>query len=64
MDGEFWRLEHLDDAQLLESTRRSVARNRELTAQLIAHLSEIEERRLHLLAASSSMFDYCVNRLA
>jgi hypothetical protein len=63
MQGEFWCLGHLNDAQLLESTRRTVARGRELTAQLIAHLSEVEERRLHLHAACSSMFDYCVNRL-
>jgi hypothetical protein len=63
MAHDFWCLRHLDDARLLESTRHTLARGRELTAQLIAHLSEVEERRLHLHAACGSMFDYCVNRL-
>lgn len=64
MKGGFWCFNHLDDAQLLErSVRHTLAQGRELTALLIAHLSEIEERRLHLHAACSSMFEYCVNRL-
>jgi hypothetical protein len=63
MAHDFWCLRHLDDARLLESTRHTLARGRELTAELVAHLSEVEERRLHLHAACSSMFDYCVNRL-
>ena len=29
----------------------------------MAHLAEVEERRLHLRGGSSSMFDYCVQRL-
>jgi hypothetical protein len=34
-----------------------------LEAELIAHLSEVEARRLHLEQGCSSMFDYCVNVL-
>lgn len=63
MQADFWCLSHLDDAQLLASTQRTLARGRELTAELVAHLSAVEERRLHLHAACSSMFDYCVSRL-
>lgn len=37
--------------------------SRRATAELVAHLGEVEERRLHLEAACSSMFDYCVRRL-
>src|SRR6476469_9994535 len=36
---------------------------RRLDARMIAHLVEVEERRLHLKAACSSMFDFCVRRL-
>ena len=32
-------------------------------ARIVAHLAEVEERRLHLRSGSSSMFDYCVQRL-
>ncbi|MET0409856.1 MAG: HNH endonuclease, partial [Polyangiaceae bacterium] len=56
-------LDHLDDRQLLDSMRSTLAQGRKLTAQLIAHLSEVESRRLHLHAACPSMFDYCVSRL-
>jgi hypothetical protein len=31
-------------------------------AQLLRYLSEVEERRLHLLAACSSMFEFCAKR--
>jgi len=32
-------------------------------ARIIAHLAAVEERRLHLEAGSSSLFDYCCQRL-
>jgi hypothetical protein len=32
-------------------------------AEVLAHLGEVEERRLHLLAGYGSMFAYCVSRL-
>jgi hypothetical protein len=59
----FWCLSHLTDGQLIEGTRRTLALGRQLTAELVAHLAEVEDRRLHLHAACASMFDYCVNRL-
>jgi 5-methylcytosine-specific restriction endonuclease McrA len=40
-----------------------VGSQRELTAKLVAHLAEIEDRRLHLLAGFSSMFEFCTKEL-
>jgi hypothetical protein len=49
----------LSDAAL-ESAVKSLARGeREMTAQLVAHLAELEERRLHLRAGFSSLYGYC-----
>jgi hypothetical protein len=53
----------LPDAELLAELHTLVASERELTARIVAHLGEVEERRLHLLAGYSSMFDFCVRRL-
>jgi hypothetical protein len=61
--SDFWRLEHLPDAQLIESLHAVLLTKRRALAEVIAHLGEVEERRLHLLAAHGSMFDYCVSRL-
>lgn len=59
----FWRLGHLTDAELYERARAALNGSRRLTAELVAHLGEVEERRLHLRAACGSMFEYCVLRL-
>jgi hypothetical protein len=54
---------HLTDAAL-ESAVKSLARGeRETTAQLVAHLAELEERRLHLRAGFSSLYTYCTTVL-
>src|SRR6187401_275798 len=54
--------EHSDD-ELLSATRRLIGAERKLTARLVAYLAEIEERRLHLVAGYSSMFDFCTRGL-
>jgi hypothetical protein len=59
----FWMLEHLSDAQLLESLGGVLRSQRRALAELVAHLGEVEDRRLHLEAACGSMFTYCVARL-
>ncbi len=59
----FWRLEALPDRQLLDRLSTVLGSGRRLLAELIAHLGEVEERRLHLDAACSSMFGYCLTRL-
>src|SRR5260370_25818977 len=56
-------LADLSDAELLSGLHSLVGHGRRLLAGLLAHLGEVEERRLHLEAACSSMFDFCVRRL-
>jgi 5-methylcytosine-specific restriction endonuclease McrA len=53
----------LSDAQLLESLKSLCGQGRAVLARLLAHLVEVEERRLHLEAACPSMFQFCVRRL-
>jgi 5-methylcytosine-specific restriction endonuclease McrA len=56
-------LTHLSDAQLLDSLKTVCAEGRVLLARLLAHLGEVEERRLHLEAAFPSMYAFCTERL-
>jgi hypothetical protein len=51
------------DEELLSDVTMIVGSQRELTARLVAHLAEIEERRLHLLAGFSSVFEFCQQKL-
>jgi hypothetical protein len=60
---EFWLMAPVtDDAlerglfELLQSSGRTDAR-------VLAHLAEVEERRLHLSAGFGSLFEYCLKRL-
>jgi hypothetical protein len=57
------KLGALSDAQLLESLKSLCGQGRAVLARLLAHLVEVEERRLHLEAACPSMFQFCVRRL-
>lgn len=57
------QLRGLSNEALQASLGALVGTGRELTANVIAHLGEVEERRLHLLEGSRSMFDYCTVRL-
>lgn len=56
-------LRHRSDCELLSGIVKLVGSHRELTAKLVAHLGEIEDRRLHLHAGFSSMFEFCVKEL-
>ncbi len=58
-----YRLTHLDDATLLRELTSLVARDRTTTAALIAHMAEVDVRRLYLPAAYPSMHDWCVGAL-
>jgi len=53
----------LSDRHLLDEVKRLAARERDVTAELIAHLAEIEERGLHHAAGFGSMFEYCRDAL-
>src|SRR5437773_6825126 len=49
----------LSDRHLLDEVKRLAARERDVTADLVARLAEIEERGLHKAAGFGSMFEYC-----
>src|SRR5450631_912352 len=51
------------NAELLAGLSRLVQRGNELTAEVLAHLAELEERRLHLQLGFPSLFAYCVQAL-
>jgi hypothetical protein len=50
---------HLTDAQLLDELVRCAREERDATAVLIAHLAEMDARRLHVGLGFSSLFTYC-----
>jgi len=51
-----YRLSHLADQTLLRDLATLVAQDRALTADLLAHLAEVDARRLYLPAAYPSMY--------
>jgi hypothetical protein len=53
----------MSDDELLSSAKASRSDETTAIAAMIVYLIAIEERRLHLEEACSSMFDYCVKRL-
>jgi 5-methylcytosine-specific restriction endonuclease McrA len=58
-----YALTHLADATLLRELVSLVAQDRATTAALLAHIAEVDARKLYLPAACSSMFTYCVREL-
>jgi hypothetical protein len=58
-----YALTHLSDAVLLCDLTTLVARDRSTTAVLLAHLAEVDERRLYVPAGYPSMHAYCVDQL-
>ncbi|MEK7691174.1 MAG: hypothetical protein AAB425_09155, partial [Bdellovibrionota bacterium] len=52
------QLQSLTNSELLDQTRSLVARERALTTELLAHLREVERRRLYAEQGYSSLFDY------
>lgn len=53
----------LADEELLSRTIILSARNRRAEAELVAHVAEVDHRRLYLQEACPSMFVYCTTRL-
>jgi hypothetical protein len=53
----------LPDAELIARVKTLVSRERRTTAQLIAHLAELDARGLHLAAGYASLFVYCRDAL-
>ena len=58
-----YSLSHLSDRALLRDLRALVSQDRATTAALLAHLAEVDARKLYLPAAYPSMFAYCVEEL-
>src|SRR5690349_9493645 len=56
-------LNHLSDDALLRAVSNLVARDRAITASLLAHLAEVDTRRLYLALGHPSMFAYAVEAL-
>src|SRR5262245_40476433 len=53
----------LSDAELIEQVKRLAANERQATVQLVAHLAEMDARRLYLGEGCSSLFTYCTQVL-
>ena len=60
---KLYSLTHLSNETLLRDLATLVARERISTAQLLAHLAEVDARQLYLPAGYSSMYIYCVQEL-
>ncbi len=58
-----YSLTHLADSTLLGNLTTLVTRDRSNTAHLLAHIAEVEKRRLFAKAAHPSMFEYCRHEL-
>ena len=58
-----YSLTHLPDLDLLSGLSRLVSSERDTTAAMLAHLAEVEARKLHVKAAFGSMSTYCVATL-
>jgi hypothetical protein len=58
-----YSLSHLADHVLLRELSSLVTQDRITIATLLAHLAEVDERKLYLPAAHPSMFSYCVREL-
>ncbi len=58
-----YSLSHVADHVLLRDLAALVSNDRTTTASLLAHIAEVDTRRLYAPAAYSSMFEYCVREL-
>jgi hypothetical protein len=58
-----YSLTHLDDAALVAGLKSIVDLTNEATAVMLAHIAEVDARRIYLDAACASMHVYCVEVL-
>jgi hypothetical protein len=56
-------LHAIPDDELLRRLGELVSHSRRIEADLVAHIGEVDERRLYAREASPSMFAYCTERL-
>src|SRR5450631_1505855 len=60
---ETWDLGRVSDTQLRSGLTSLLASGYRTEARIIAHIAEIEERKLHAKDGSQSLFEYCVRQL-
>src|SRR6266516_4098558 len=58
-----YSLSHVSDRDLLRNLASLVAQDRNTIAELLAHIAEVDARRLYVPAGFPSMFLYCVHEL-
>ncbi len=58
-----YSLTHLSDGALLSRLSVLAVSDRGMTAELLAHIAEVDARKLYVPAAHPSMFSYCVHEL-
>jgi 5-methylcytosine-specific restriction endonuclease McrA len=58
-----YALSHVPPDELISALKRLVAAGNQLTARLLAHIGEVDARRLYAQAACPSMFAYCTGVL-
>jgi hypothetical protein len=56
-------LKKLSNDELLDRVKNLAECEREATASLIVHLTELDERRLYFAEGCSSLFTYCTQML-
>jgi 5-methylcytosine-specific restriction endonuclease McrA len=61
--GAFWELGGVSDEQLRSGLAALLASGSRTEARIVAHIAEVEERRLHSKDGSASLFEYCVKQL-
>ena len=61
--GEFRCLSTLSDARLQIGLNELLAAGYRIESRIIAHLAEVEQRKLHLKEGCPSLFDFCTRRL-
>src|SRR5580765_4509409 len=58
-----YTLTDVDDHELVSQLKSLVVKHRGTTAEILAHIAEMDSRRLYLPAAHPSMFSYCQTEL-
>ena len=58
-----YSLSHLRDGELLSNLKTLVAKERATMADVLAHIADVDARRLYLPTAHPSMHSYCVHEL-
>ena len=58
-----YRFGSLTDDELLAGLKSIVGRRNQITAEFLAYLAELDDRRLFLDLGFASLFEYCVEAL-